>query len=128
MNVAAVAIELYLKCLSAEVVHTAAQNGWSVVSSAPAMQSHKLTALLEALPADVREVLERAFQSGCPGCGGLSLRDALANCEGAFVASRYPFEQGTDISRYPLALLMGCSEFLARYVGSLETGERIEWS
>ena len=48
LNTASVAIELYLKCLSAEKVYTDAGEGWSKVSAKPEY-GHVLTRLLDAL-------------------------------------------------------------------------------
>ena len=90
MNAAAVAIELYLKCLSAELVRTPVGDASFVVSVTLAQKGHVLTELLDKVAGDLRQDIERAFQTECPDCGGLSFRDALEQCEGAFTASRYP--------------------------------------
>jgi hypothetical protein len=52
MNTAAVAIELYLKCLSAEKVPVDAGGGWSRVS-ATAEHVHGLTTLLDKVEVDL---------------------------------------------------------------------------
>lgn len=96
MNTAAVAIELYLKCLSAEKVWTDAGRGWSKVSAKPEF-GHGLVELLDKVADDLRKELDRAFQSEVTALGGPSFRAALQDCEGVFQASRYPFEQGRDI-------------------------------
>jgi len=46
--------------------------------------------------------------------------------EGAFEASRYPFEPDSDLSKYPPDLLMGCSHFLQQFVATLQTRETIQ--
>jgi hypothetical protein len=125
MNTATMAIELYLKSLSAELVFTPIDDaiGGNRVTVAPAF-GHRLTALLEKVPADVRGGLEHAFTNRS---GGLTLHAAFERCEGAFAASRYPFELGAHLSKYPLDLLMNCSAFLCDYIGALEPVDRIEW-
>jgi hypothetical protein len=62
MNTAAVAIELYLKCLSAEKVYTDAGRGWSIVSATP-QRGHVLTALPDKVEGVLRDELDRAFQA-----------------------------------------------------------------
>ncbi|MDA2934953.1 hypothetical protein MYX82_11515 [Acidobacteria bacterium AH-259-D05] len=128
MNVAAVAIELYLKCLSAELVHTPDHmvSGVSVVSAKP-VKGHILTRLFDEIFDDLQRDLERTFRTECPGHGELSFREALERCEGAFAESRYPFEQGSNISKYSLELLLCCSQFLEKYVAAREPSEYIEW-
>lgn len=73
-----------------------------------------------------RANLEQSFSTEYPQAGG-SFREMLAKCEGAFAASRYPFEAGTDVSQYPLDILLECSAFLGHYVGSLAPEDRIKW-
>lgn len=75
-------------------------------------------------PSDIRADLERAF---IIRSGRLELTDALRQCDGAFAASRYPFEHGADLTSYPLDLLMQCSTFLAGFVSTLEPHDRIQW-
>lgn len=128
MNTAAVAIELYLKCLSAETLHvpTGDDSGCVTVHAAPVLsgkKGHELTALFDKIPDDVRSELERAFQSATgDGC-----RDMLARCEGVFSASRYPFEAGMDLSSFHLPTLMRLSRFLRKFVAGLEPRETIQW-
>jgi hypothetical protein len=90
MNTAAVAIELCLKCLSAEKEYTDAGRGWSMVSATPHF-GHGLTALLDKIEGDLRDELDRAFLAEFPASWG-SFRAALEQCEGTFEASRYQFE------------------------------------
>jgi hypothetical protein len=125
MNVAAIAIELYLKCLSAELEFTAIDDdiGGYLVTAAP-QRGHNLLVLLDKIPDDIRTDLESAFRTRS---GALELRDALSRCDGAFAASRYPFERGADLTTYPLHLLMQCSEFFSELVAKLEPHDRIQW-
>lgn len=129
MNSAAVAIELYLKCLAAELVHTpdGQISGLSAVTAKPLLKGHILVSLFDRIAESDRSNLEQSFSTECPQAGGL-FREMLAKCEGAFAASRYPFEADTDVSRYPLNILLECSAFLGHYVGSLASEHRIEWN
>jgi hypothetical protein len=125
INTAAVAIELYLKCLCSEVVHTPADEvpGLWRVTAAPE-RGHGLTKLFEAIPKDVQVALEHSFAAEKAGS---SFRDALAKCDGAFVASRYPFELESDLSRYDVGRLMEVSRFMARFVADHPPTESIRW-
>lgn len=125
MNVTAVALELYLKCLSAELEFTAIDDpvGGYVVTTTPKW-GHRLVELFEHIPDDIRTDLEVAFRAQS---GGLELKASLSRCDGAFEASRYPFERDADPTSYPLFLLIQCSEFLAAFVSTLEPHDRILW-
>jgi hypothetical protein len=129
INVAAVAIELYLKCLSAELVHTPDKTlpGCFIVSAAPTQWGHKLAPLFAGISDDLKQDLEIAFQAERLNVIGQTFLETLKRCEGAFAESRYPFEKGKDISKYPLNDLMFISEFLSRYVSKLPPKEYIEW-
>src|SRR2546423_582877 len=63
INMATVAIELYLKCLSAERVYESIGGGVSTVSAAPAVHSHRLTQLLDKAGPDLGKKLDRAFRA-----------------------------------------------------------------
>lgn len=128
MNSAAVAIELYLKCLATELVYTPDEMmpEISVVTAKPSRKGHKLTEVFDQIATDDRDRIEARFRADYPEvCGGL--RQQLALCEGAFSASRYPYEAGADVSRFPLNVLMACSLFLSEYVRTLVPEHRIEW-
>jgi hypothetical protein len=129
MNVAAVAIELYLKCLSAELVHTPDDDfpGGFIVSTAPARKGHRLTSLFGELSDNLKQELEVTFQTERPDATGQTFLETLKRCEGAFAESRYPFENGMDVSKYLLEDLMFSSEFLSRFVSKLPPKEYIEW-
>jgi len=132
MNVASVAVELYLKCLSAELIHVEDEQmpEASRVYAAPALtggQGHRLVSLLDAMPPDIRDSLISAFDAELRPLWNKDLRAVLAGLEGAFTASRYPFELDSDISRYNLAHLMRLSEFLGRFARSLPPVDRIVW-
>jgi len=127
MNTAAIAIELYLKCLSAKNVYTDAGEGWAAVSAESTKHGHDLILLLDEIGDDLQDQLACAFRAELPDFGGLSFRDALGRCQGAFEESRYPFEATSDVSKCPLGLLMGCSHFLQQFVGQLPTKETIRY-
>ena len=128
MNTASVAIELYLKCLSAEKVYTEAEGGWSKVSAKP-QRGHGLTMLLDEVEGGLGTELDRAFLGDHSAFGCLSFRTALEQCEGTFERSRYPFETAGrhNLSQCPLDLLMACSHFLQQFVARLDTTETIQW-
>ena len=127
MNTAAIAIELYLKCLSAEKVYIDAGEGWSKVSATPSMRCHVLTMLLDKVGSDVEHELDHAFATEFSAFRDLSFREALKRCEGVFEESRYPFEPTCNVSKYPLDLLMACSQFLQQFVATLQTRETIQY-
>ena len=80
--------------------------------------------LFDHIPDDIRTGLDREFRAETAGPG---LRDALSTCDGAFAASRYPFEQDADVTRYPFELLTRCSNFLAEFAAKLGAHDRIQW-
>jgi hypothetical protein len=125
LNTAAVAIELYLKSLSAEKVYSDAGGGWANISSKPSMRGHVLTTIFDNIDGDLQAELEGTFGIQLSAFGVISFRDALSRCEGAFQESRYPFEPASHASKYPLGLLMACSDFLRQFVAKLQTVEKI---
>jgi DNA polymerase len=132
MNAAAVAIELYLKCLSAELVHVRDESAGDVsrVYARPAItgsKGHRLVDLFDALPEDLRLPLVATFEAELRSKLGIGLRLLLSRLEGAFMSTRYPFESGIDISRYELGHLMNLSQFLQRFVHALPPKSRITW-
>lgn len=128
INCAAMAIELYLKCLSAERVYSPVDgfSGLSTVSASPLKRGHKLVKLFDAIPADVRKAADKAFRDRSE-TGSPSLRDRLNGIDGAFADSRYPFEKEADVSKYPLKHLMQISASLSEFVAGLPPKEWIEW-
>ena len=122
MNTSAVAIELYLKCLSAEKVHVPCDDGsgWYRVHAEPSIRDHVLTALYDKILDEVRGELAQAYKEG-------DLRHELSLVEGAFMATRYPFEIGANLAAISLARLMSISEFLCKFVGDLRHRETIQW-
>jgi len=125
-NAGAVAIELYLKSLSAELIYTPIDDciGGSLVTARPVRRDHKLVDLIDALEPGIGEPLIAAYSLQIPGA---SLRDDLVACEGLLVASRYPFEIGQKLDRYDLSVVSRCSDFLSQYTNSLEQVHLIHW-
>jgi len=70
--------------------------------------------------------LDHAFRVELSAFRDLSFRDALQQCDGVFEESRYPFEPNSDLSKYPVGLLMACSNFLEQFVAKLQTREAIQ--
>ena len=125
MNTAAIAVELYLKRLAAELIHVEDEQMPEVsrVYAEPARRGHNLVALLDAMPPDVRCSLINAFRSRW----NKDLQRVLTELEGAILATRYPFERGIDITCYNLEHLMGLADFLGRFARSVPPTDRIEW-
>ena len=128
MNTAAIAVELYLKCLSAEViwVEDNLMPEMSRVYAAPE-RGHGLVSLLKVMPHDVRTSLIEAFDTELGNRWNKDLRKVLKELEGAILATRYPFERGIDITRYNLEYLMGLADFLGRFARNVSPTDRIEW-
>jgi len=126
LNNAAVALELYLKCLGAVLVYTPVSGspGLSLVTAKPEAKKHKLVNLLDAMPGDVRADLEARYLAECPG---RLLREDLACYEGLFETSRYVFEKTQPLDPYQLSGVMELCDFLRSYVSALTPMERIEW-
>lgn len=127
MNTAAVAIELYLKSLASETVHVPCDDGLGghMVHSEPAIRGHILVQLFDKIQDDVRYDLAQAYEKNKSASG--SLRDDLAQLEGAFMRTRYPFEPKADLSVIDLKGLMSLSSFLRKFVVALEPRETIQW-
>ncbi len=132
MNIAAMAVELYLKCLSAELIyiedeHMPEVSRVYVAPTIPNGHGHGLLALLNAMPNEIRGSLLNAFDGELKRRWNTDLQSVFAELEGAFMATRYPFEHGADFDRYDLEHLMGLSEFLSRFARSIQPMHRIDW-
>jgi hypothetical protein len=132
MNTAAIAVELYLKCLSAELIHVEDEQMPEVsrVYVAPAItsgQGHAFVALFNVIPPDVRCSLINAFDAEFRTRWNKDLQSVLAELEGVFLAARYPFEHGIDITGYNHDHLMGLADFLSRFARSFPQTDRIAW-
>jgi hypothetical protein len=120
LQCAAIALELYLKALSAhdvEVPDTA-----FIYARSPS-KSHRLEDLFDQAPPDVRERIEKA-SGHVPGLKRFSgIREAFEAYTPMFVASRYPFEpdrrfDGIDIGTLDelLQLLDSVCKSIHRFV------------
>lgn len=123
LNNAAIALELYLKCLGAVSVYTPAPG--SVVSrvTAKPLICHGLIDLLEEIPQDIRESLESEYAAAHTN---RALRGDRRQYEGLFTASRYPFEKNKDIREYPPRCLMDLCSFLGDFTANMKEIDRIE--
>ena len=135
MNTAAVAIELYLKCLSSEVVHVpdkGSLGGYLVYAEpvAKGSRGHRLVGLFDKIPDDVRRDLANAFEDRNQSCSKC-LRDTLGEFEGSFSATRYPFEPGNTLDQKrrdgDLRRLMSVSDFLGMFTLNMKPRENIHW-
>lgn len=127
LNNAAVALELYMKCLCAVVVHTPVDDfpGLAIVTAEAGVRNHKLVGLLESIPEYVRKPLEDSYALTHPE---ESLQDTLSQYEGLFAISRYAFEKNEkNIKQYPLLPLMNLCTFLREFTKNMTPIEKIEW-
>jgi hypothetical protein len=129
LNTAAVAVELFLKSLSSELIHVPVDgfDGLSSVHAEPELKHHRLVELFDNISDDVRSQLESDFTTNTLGQAGTSLRDMLIMYEGLFATSRYPFESKANIRKYPLTPLMELSALLRRFVANMNPIDQIEW-
>lgn len=79
------------------------------------------------MPLDVSRSLINAFGVELRAHWHKGLPSVLAELEGAFLASRYPFEHGIDITSYNLKYLIGLADFLGRFARSVKRTDRIKW-
>ena len=145
INVGAIAIELYLKSLSAFMIHTPdtarqtklddstggseknfEEGTLTVVTAKPTQLGHGLTTLFETIDADIQEDIKLAFLSKCH-TSKYSFPEALAALEGAYIESRYSFELGHDISRYNLKNIENVVQLLHDFVSEMEVREFISF-
>jgi hypothetical protein len=128
INLAAVSIELYLKSLSAERIYTPhpLMPDVSVVTASASVANHTLTALFKAIFDDIRTKLIEAYRA--KPCLKLSedFLVALERLDGAFSASRYPFEPDKNVSKYDPQSLGSMAAFLRDFVHALPPMEMIE--
>jgi len=126
VNVGAVGVELYLKCMIAEVVYT--PDPWdaelSLVMAKPQIIGHNLGKIFENLSSKVRRKINQNFKIEYPASHS-SFREFLRKVEGAFVRSRYPFDSAKGISMYRLQEIEIVLEFLQNFVSNLEVEEWI---
>jgi len=126
LNNAIVALELYLLCLSAVKIHTPASDfpRSSIVTAEAKRRGHGLVSHLKSIRGDARKLLEQEYKT--TPTGG-TLEEALRPYEGLFAASRFAFEKGKKLDKYPLSPLMDLCSFFRDFVWRIEPSERIEW-
>lgn len=126
INTAAIAIELYLKSLSSEVIHTPQENmeNMYIVTAKPQQFGHGLVSILKKIPEDYVAEINQIYAS-LHNHDSRNFKAVLDSLEGAFMQSRYPFEKGADISKYSLKDIKNVSQFLSDYVNGLEVKETI---
>lgn len=126
INSAAVSIELYLKSLSAERIYTrdTLMPKASVVTACASVSGHVLEPLFKGISDDVRTKLIEAYDAKPRFSEDFLV--ALKKLDGAFSASRYPFEPGVDASKYDLQFLVCMAKFLREFVRALPPREKIE--
>jgi hypothetical protein len=125
MNLAAIAIELYLKCLAAETVHVPtgdkAETYWIYAES---QDRHNLVQIFGNIEDDVRCQLERDFaEQNRP-----HLRDRLVEIGDVFKTTRYLYEPDMNFDGTIFPSLMSISKFLRDFVADLEPKETVRWA
>ena len=125
MNAAAMAIELYLKCLAAEVIHVpeSANPQASHVYAQASTRGHKFIKMFCTIDEDIRSQMEAVYVKAT----GRELEHDLGTIEDALEVTRYPYEPGMDLKRISLPTLASISEFLQHFVASLEPTQTIQW-
>ena len=127
MNSAAVAIELYLKCLSAEVVHVI-NNDFeksATVYAQPPQAIHRLASLFNEIPDEIRCTLVEKFRK-LDNTGSECFEDTLGKIEGTLMYARYPYEPDNRF-KSDLKTVVTLSAFLHEFVAGLEPREWIQW-
>lgn len=114
LHTGAVALELYVKAWGVYQVEIPDPAGLGVIVRARMdAYGHRLVKLLDATPKAFRDALERRCKATplLNSLGGAT--QALATCDGLFVASRYPYEQDKDIRRFRIDVLGACIDALS---------------
>ena len=135
MNAAGMAIELYLKCLAAEVIHIPEKNVFGTgMPEIDKMQSykvhakaneggHKFNLILDKIEDSIQCRLESSYGAKAER----SFREDLSKIDGVLVKSRNPYEPENDPPSINFQTLMSLSAFLRRFVANLEPRETIQW-
>ena len=100
LHCASIALELYLKALSAHEIEVAdpAPTGGGYVYAQSASKCHRLEDLFDKAPTDIQDLMETAA-GNMPHLSGFSgVRKALEAHNPMFIASRYPFEPNSELS------------------------------
>ena len=125
MNTAAIAIELYLKCLAAETVHvpTGDEVGTYWIH-AESQDRHNLVQIFGNIEDDVRCQLEKDFAEQ----NRTHLRDRLVEIGDVFKTTRYLYEPDMNFDGTIFPSLMSISKFLRDFVADLEPKETVRWA
>ena len=126
LNVSVMAVELYLKSLSSQLVFVPQEDGCEIVYANPDEFKHSPTKLLEVIPEDVRVRMETKFLK-CPDREGVTLRDRCSAYDELFQSSRYPFDRKLNLNDIRVAPLCDLVVFLKEFVSSYPVEERITW-
>ena len=126
INTSTIAIELYLKSLSSEVINTPKNSigNMSVQTAKPQQVGHTLVKIFKKIPENYVAEMNKGYAL-IHSNDSRSFEVVLNSLEGAFKQSRYPFEEGADISKYSLNDIKNVSQFLSDYVNDLEVKEAI---
>lgn len=126
INAATVSIELYLKCLSSEVVFTpeGTVDNMFVVTAKPQQFGHKLVSIFEKIPKKYQTKINQNYASIFSN-DSRSFKHVLKSLKGAFMQSRYPFEKEHDISNFSIKDLGNVCQFLSDFVSNTEVKETI---
>jgi hypothetical protein len=125
LNCAAVSIELYLKCLSAERIYTrdAVMPEGSIINVQPSLHGHALVPLFEMVNDELRKKIIEEYDALLRPELKDDFTTALSKCDGVFMDSRYSFEPGVDIRKHELRRVRGIAKFLRDFVRSTPTKE-----
>lgn len=128
INTAAVAIELYLKCLSSEEIYTPDDQteGGYIVTAKPQKPRHTFVEILNKIPQHYQLEIQQTYATEHAN-DSRTFEEVLSSLEGAFMESRYPFEKNHDITKYSINDLKNTCEFLGKYVAGINAKEAIQW-
>ena len=135
MNAAAMAIELYLKCLSAEVIHVPEEEPIKTgIPNIDEVKSYRVCAQAKAGHHDFKRILcgieddiQRHLEDSYKAETNRKLQDDLSLICDALTKSRYPYEPCQDPPDGDFQALMFLSPFLRSFVNNLEPRETIRW-
>ncbi len=126
MNIATVAIELYLKCLCSEQVFTPVDSvdRINIVTAKPQKRGHDFIKIFKKIPEAYRCELTKQYNSFFEN-DSRNFEHVISELEGAFMQSRYPYEADCDVSRFNLQDLSKLCEFLSDFVSNLQVTDTV---
>lgn len=92
------------------------------VNPKPLQHGHNLRNIFNKVPPDYQAQMKSLYPTD-----QLPLDDLLVPIEGAFMESRYSYENSSDVSRFSLRDIRKICRFLNSYIANLEPSEFIEW-